>query len=720
MKTHYTAKELAGLPVMDWPSTERAIQLKAEREVWKWQKRAGRGGGREYDIRSLPKPVQTALLLREAPPAPALPAPVEPAPVTTALVPAAAQPAALKDWQRQTMEARLILLREVERLAAVIGTDRAVHTLIDAAAQGALAPTLAAALPRALGKGKARATLSRATLYGWLKAHADGGNCALAPIVPQRGPAVPPWAPFLLGYYQRPQKPALTWALAELAKNPPPGIELPSYDQARRFLMKMGAVEREQGRRGPRELKNLKGFVRRDTGHLLPTDVYSMDGHAFDAEVSHPLHGRPFRPEITTVIDVATRRIVGWSAGLAESAWAVMDALRDAVVAHGIPAILYVDNGSGYRNALMEDEASGFLARLSITMHNSIAYNSQARGAIERLHRTLWVSAAKELPTYIGAPMDPEAKKAAHKLTRAEVKAAGKSRILPAWEAFCRFCEARIAAYNDRPHRGLPQVQTADGSLRHQSPNEAWAAAVERGAVLWRVSEFEAADLWRPYELRTVSRCEVALHGNTYYSPDLEPHHGEQVRVGYEIHDAARVWVRNLDGQLIAIAGFEANKRAYFPVSALDRAAEKRAAGRKSRAEKLIDEIEAERAGARRGLPEPQPLTAEQTAIAEAALARMQAEQLARAAAASREAAEAEALRARLTAPAAPVATLPAPGTRPRFATDLEYVLWVEANPATATAEDRARSARLLEESASLRLLAQVAREEATRHAARG
>lgn len=718
MNGWYSAADLVG--VAGLPRTVRGINKHAAVANWASRPRAGRGGGREYDIRSLPKAVQTALLLREAPPAPALPVPAVAGPVTTALVPAAGQTAGLKDWQRTTMDARLVILREIERLGAVIGTDCAVRTFIEGAERGELAPALAAALPQALGKGKARLTPSRATVYGWMKAHAAGGNSALAPVAPQRGPAVPVWGPFLLGFFQRPQKPSLAWALEELAKNPPAGVDLPSYDQARRFLRRMDAIEREKGRRGPREMKNIKGFVRRSTEHMLPSEAYSMNGHTFDAEIAHPLHGRPFRPEITTVIDVSSRRIVGWSAGLAESAWAVMDALRDAVVTNGIPSILYVDNGSGYRNALMENEVSGFLARLSITMRNSIAYNSQARGVIERLHSTLWVRAAKELPTYIGATMDPEAKKAAHKLTRAEVKAAGKSRILPAWDAFCRFAAARIDAYNDRPHSSLPKVRGADGTLRHQSPNEAWAAAVEHGVTLWSVSEFEAADLWRPYELRTVSRCEVSLRGNHYYSADLEPYHGEQVRVGYEIHDAERVWVRNLDGQLIAIAGFEANKRQYFPVSELERAAEKRAAGRLHRANKLIDEIEAERAGARRGLPEPQPLTAEQTAIAEAALARMQAEQLARDADAAREAAEAEALRARLAAPAAPVATLPAPGARPRFGSDLEYVLWVEANPALATDEDRVRSARLLEESASLRLLAQMAREEATRHASRG
>jgi putative transposase len=68
-------------------------------------------------------------------------------------------------------------------------------------------------------------------------------------------------------------------------------------------------------------MKNIKPFVRRDISQLQPNDVWTADGHTFDAEVQHPMHGRPFRPEITAIIDVATRRIIGWSVGLAESVW---------------------------------------------------------------------------------------------------------------------------------------------------------------------------------------------------------------------------------------------------------------------------------------------------------------------------------------------------------------------------------------------------------------
>lgn len=62
------------------------------------------------------------------------------------------------------------------------------------------------------------------------------------------------------------------------------------------------------------KLKARLGFTRRTTEGMEPGTVYTADGKTFDASVAHPVSGRPFRPEITTVIDVATRRVVGWAA----------------------------------------------------------------------------------------------------------------------------------------------------------------------------------------------------------------------------------------------------------------------------------------------------------------------------------------------------------------------------------------------------------------------
>ena len=547
-----------------------------------------------------------------------------------------------------------------------VGVGRAMADLIDDARAGRLPAELQAQIPLALARGDA--ALSARTLNRWLEGRAKGLSL-LVPRARERGQRVPPWAHALLKAWQQPQKPALTWALARLTEPGalPEGVEPPSESAARRFLAKLHAVDRQRGRMGPRELKNIRPYRQRDASGLWPAEIYSMDGHTFDAEVAHPFHGRPFRPEITTAIDIATRKLVGWSVTLAESSLAVLDALRHSVEGCGIPAILYVDNGSGYVNILMEDPLTGFMARLGITKQHSLPYNSQARGVIERLHRTVWVRLAKEFVTYMGADMDREARQRVHKLTRKDIQAVGTSRILPSWPEFLARCEVAVADYNNRSHSSLPKITDAEtGKVRHQTPNESWAELVATNPeCIVAIAPDEVADLFRPYRTGKVIRGNVRIFGNLYFSADLKGFHGDTVCIGYDLHDPSRVWVRDRNQRLIAVAQLEGNKSGYMPTSALEHAHRTRAKGREARLERRMDEVHLELQGSRPVI-EGRDATPEEKRIAAEELARIAAE----------------------NAPPPPPAD---PDARPAlFYTDLELWSWVQDHPDRATAQDRA------------------------------
>lgn len=60
-KKWFNSKEIAGLPGV--PGTQQNVKLKARRENWEKQKRSGLGGGNEYNINSLPKVTQKALII---------------------------------------------------------------------------------------------------------------------------------------------------------------------------------------------------------------------------------------------------------------------------------------------------------------------------------------------------------------------------------------------------------------------------------------------------------------------------------------------------------------------------------------------------------------------------------------------------------------------------------------------------------------------------------
>ena len=72
------------------------------------------------------------------------------------------------------------------------------------------------------------------------------------------------------------------------------------------------------------------------------------------------------------MLDVVTRKIVGWSVGLAENTVVVAEALRRACESHGIPAIFYSDRGPGYRNRQIDHATLGLCARLGITTTHSL------------------------------------------------------------------------------------------------------------------------------------------------------------------------------------------------------------------------------------------------------------------------------------------------------------------------------------------------------------
>ncbi|WP_189460684.1 Mu transposase C-terminal domain-containing protein [Jeongeupia chitinilytica] len=583
---HYSAAELAEMRLCGVPGSKKGVLLFVEREAWSFVEVVGNGGVRkefqppEAVMAQIRERTAQQLLADSA----KLPVPSSLKTVTSEVVMGVPVPAAqtmlqLTDAQRLRTDCRKGVLMSVERLMAGcgIGKEAAITAVLVEAKkdpEGQLARALKLAEDERGRKGSSTLPSVR-TIKRWFAADKVG---ALAPKQVQREMRVPTWAPAFLAIWQTPQKPSVSAAYRIFSVQWTEGV-LPSVDQVRRFIGKLGNVSREVGRMGSRDIKNIKPFVRRTFDQLVPGDVYSADGHCFDAEVRHPLTGKPFRPEITSIIDIATRRVVGFSVDLAESGLAVIDALRYSAVHAGVCATFYVDNGSGYVNDMLKDEATGLLNRLGITMTHSLPYNSQARGVIERLHQSLWVAAAKELTTYIGADMDRQAGQLAHKVTRRALKHGGTQPLM-GWPEFMAFCHRKVADYNARSHK----------SLGGRTPDQVWA---EKGATadLHRVDAAEAEHLFHPQATRKVVRGEVQLFNNKYFSAALEEFHGEFVRVSYDVHDANWVWVYDQRGAFIAKAGWGANEAHYMPMPVIEQNRVKREEGRLARLNARVDDV---------------------------------------------------------------------------------------------------------------------------------
>ena len=597
MKTHYSIADLLALNIENFPTSRRGWEKLVQSNAFKYREVPSRGKGgvrKEYELSN--ELMELVVLKSIKNEVDSTEENFQLSAETEVLV-----PTSLVNWQREVAENRLFVVRYIQQQMkqGAKKTPAIEKFIADAEAQ-----TLPAEMQDSVSKANAKAgadrTVSRRSVFDWIKAVEDAEKhqinvmSVLAPKA--RRSDVPDWAMDLLKLYAQPQKPTLPAVLELLPNYLKEGVACPTYNQAYRFIKeKMGNVEAQRGRMGNRELKNLLPFIRRDTEQLLPTDVYTADGHCFDAEVAHPMHGKPFRPEITAIIDVATRRLVGWSIDLAESGWAVLDAVRMSACECGIPAIFYVDNGSGYKNQMMGAKGRGVMARLNTEMSHALPYNSQAKGLIERSHQTLWIKAAKNLPSYIGKDMDAEASNKMFKLTRSEIKQIGVSKSLMSWSDFLNYAAQVVNDYNNKPHSSLKRItDPVTLKKRHLSPLEAWNEALEMGAPIDRVEDWDAEDLFRPYEERKVRRGEIELFGNRYFSQELSEYHGDTVLVGYDIHNADQITVRDEDGRLICYAKWNANKRAYFPQTKVEQARQRRADGRLRRLAVKQDEVRLE------------------------------------------------------------------------------------------------------------------------------
>lgn len=573
MEKWYTAKELAGLSGM--PGTIQGVIYKAKNEKYIARYREeGRGGGYEYHFSTLPGATKDHLvrLAMEADSA-------------TAIAKAAHEIAviegentdlnSLKKWQRDIFEARVVLYREFERLQSTFGTTRAWKKLVAMAKHEELPEHLQKLVPIANARsGDDGRHLSKSTILRWHKTVQEKGIAGLAPKGANTC-AIPAWAPYFLKCYQLPQKPSVAAAIEGMKEILPPEIALPSLPQVYRFQQKRHAVDCQRGRNSANSLNKFKGFIRRSTENLLPMDIGQCDGHSFKARIAHPEHGRPFHPEVCSVIDWKTRVCTGWSAWLSESAMTVSGAIIHSLQVTeekpygGTFAMLYFDQGSGNKSHMVSNEVVGVLARAGTAPQTGRAGNAQGRGLIERSNVSLWINAAKKLETYTGDDMDSSKAREIYLVMDKEVKKTGTCthNALLSWDKFLQLCQQTVDDYNRRPHSGLPKITDPNtGRKRHMAPLEMWAQHLFDG---WQPSVLPPEildDLQRPQMIRKANRCEVSIFGNTYFSKGLEGYHGHDVIVEYDVHDAREVKVRDMTHRLICKAQFGKNVKDAFPV----------------------------------------------------------------------------------------------------------------------------------------------------------
>lgn len=609
-KGWYSPQELAGLPGL--PGTYSAVIRAAKKNLWNSRTKV-RGKGVEYDLRSLPAETKQHIaslahdLVAGAPSVSVTTVETKPKAVRVVTPGAVAVrgqvrrikgEATLDDKSRAYRESAILLCRAVEgaMAAANCSQKRACTELASRLVAGDARPELLLSAETTYLKQRPGLPLggaaAQASRLQKMMAFFEQGRLAgdigmyLVPGKREKDGHNPVHVAAFLRFYCNPARPPMTEAYRAmvpwLAER---GLPEVSYSTVCKIEKSLPVTIKYRGRVTGSEWRGLKPYVERDVSMFHSNDIWVGDGHSFKAKVQHPIHGQPYTPEITFIIDWVSRKIVGWSIALAESTVAVSDAFRHAQMAtRARPLIYYSDNGSGQTGKMIDCPIAGTLARQGIAHETGIPGNPQARGIIERIWQVTLIRLAREYPTctWKGAD-DNHTNKMLKLLNRKDQGGI----TIPSFRQLVDDVTRCVATYNlEHEHR----------ELGGKTPEDEYQARIDKDSIVFGPTDTEIQTLWMPEVVRIPQRGLVSLFGNQYSRRDLVNvlPEGAKVRVRYDLHDAEKVWLLTLDGVFLGEAVWNGHREAAFPVPEVDRLRAVRADGKIKRGEKIIAEAQAE------------------------------------------------------------------------------------------------------------------------------
>lgn len=462
---------------------------------------------------------------------------------------------------RRLLLVKAVLAKEEDGLSMSAGVNYVLKSIRLARATQILI-TAAVSLGR-----KKNAPPSRGIVINWMNAYKESGPAGLAPKHRGSQRREYGWEARAIYLYNLPSKPDMA-AVARWIREE--GEETATESRVHRYIKSLPADVREgRSRLGPRLFANTKkGYVRRNTEMLPVGHLWQGDGHTLDLYLQHPTGSKVWRAELTAWMDIRSRYVPGFWIDENESALSTLFALGDAITRHDhIPAMLHIDNGSGYKNRMLSDKHTGFYERMGISIMHSRPYNAKGKGQIERWFKTLECDFNKRFVSYCGKDMSEEAiQKLLKQYAKGEI-------TLPTKDQYIRALTVWIEIYNNTPHDSL------DG----KTPAQVWAG-LERCPV-----EPKGAALFLPQKRRTVRRESIRIDNREYRNPELIAYDKQKLIVEFSIHDDAEVRVLDEQGCWICDATL-VHKADYIPVSRIDEGSIKRAKKAVERLEKHADE----------------------------------------------------------------------------------------------------------------------------------
>ncbi|GAB3021584.1 Mu transposase C-terminal domain-containing protein [Bowmanella dokdonensis] len=412
------------------------------------------------------------------------------------------------------------------------------------------------------------------TLRNWVQAYQSQGLAGLLPGYQGTQRRQYGWEALFLELYHRPQKPSLASVAQTLREQY--GFALATEHNVRYFHKTLPAELQDKSpwRLGQSVYrKTVREYITRTTENIPVGLLYQGDGHTVDVYCRHPKTGNLCRIELTVFMDIRSRYIVGWYVSYAESSITSMAALSHAFGTWDhVCAVLYIDNGSGYKSRMMNDDTAGFYANFDLEVIFSLPGNPQAKGNVERFFGVMEQDLGKTFDTYCGNDMSEDRSRLFQSKNIKKLEGMGLN--IPTISEWCNAFEDWLERYHNRPH---PEV-------KNQTPAALWD-------TLERTPVHDMNLLVRPREVVKVHRSMVRLHGRSYRAEYLYQFDGQELIAEYDLHHDQSIRLFKLDGVLLMTAELKA-KVHYLPTSRIEEAEERRRQGRLKRLDNKRREVE--------------------------------------------------------------------------------------------------------------------------------
>jgi putative transposase len=377
-----------------------------------------------------------------------------------------------------------------------------------------------------------RRRVSQQSIYTWIDEFKQGGIDALE-RTPRKGestlsPALYDYVRDLLITKDYPLT-EVRHRAAEYGRNKLelPEDELPTPDKVRyvdRQLCNAVKLYGREGREAYRRMYEISG--RFEATHR--NEIWQSDHHLCDILVLNTETGKYERPWITLIIDDYSRCIMGFHISFEANSRTIALAFHHALlskveaewVQHGLPKMVYADNGKDY----VSDHIRQVCMHFSITLKHHEPHLPRSKGKVERFFRTLEEQCIRYLDGYLGNSPKNRPNEVKPTLTLEELRQHIITYI--------------ITRYHTQPHRSL-----------QSTPLQRWA---ESEYLIRSVPSEEDLHHLLESEQRVVRAGKGIQFRNGSYTDDkglLTEYDGHRVTIYFDRNDISKVqvWVRDKD-----------------------------------------------------------------------------------------------------------------------------------------------------------------------------